>query len=197
MQPFIPILVFIVIAVIRAITSGRGSGPGRPVRPAAPPSESDAERRRRFMQALGLPEESPPPPPVQPRTAVNPRPLLPVNPPSPGGRLYRVPPALPTTGRRTQAPAVTTVQKPAPAPAPVAVLQPAPPRPSRPLATIPSAPATTPAARGLALQQQDHPAAALLLKLRDPGAIREAIILREILGPPKALQDRVVAAREW
>jgi hypothetical protein len=32
------------------------------------------------------------------------------------------------------------------------------------------------------------PASALLLRLRDPAAIREAIILREVLGPPKALQ---------
>jgi len=28
----------------------------------------------------------------------------------------------------------------------------------------------------------------LFLRLRDPVAIREAIILREILGPPKAFQ---------
>jgi hypothetical protein len=33
-----------------------------------------------------------------------------------------------------------------------------------------------------------YPAKGLLLRLRDPSAIREAIILREILGPPKALQ---------
>jgi hypothetical protein len=36
--------------------------------------------------------------------------------------------------------------------------------------------------------RQSYPAGALLLRLRDPSAIREAIILREILGPPKALQ---------
>jgi hypothetical protein len=33
-----------------------------------------------------------------------------------------------------------------------------------------------------------YPASALLQRLRDPASVREAMILREVLGPPKAFQ---------
>ena len=47
-----------------------------------------------------------------------------------------------------------------------------------------------PAAPGPAIKPS-YPAKGLLLRLRDPDAIREAIILREILGPPKGLQPTI------
>src|ERR1700745_2977567 len=47
------------------------------------PAESDEERIRKFLEALGQPAASRPPPPVVPRTDVLPRPLAPVRPPLP------------------------------------------------------------------------------------------------------------------
>ena len=43
--------------------------------------ESDEERIRKFLEALGQPASSRPPPPVAPRTNIPPRPLAPVQPP--------------------------------------------------------------------------------------------------------------------
>src|SRR5437016_14154671 len=43
--------------------------------------ESDEERIRKFLEALGQPATSRPPPPVAPRTNIPPRPLAPVRPP--------------------------------------------------------------------------------------------------------------------
>src|SRR5947208_16143802 len=45
--------------------------------------ESDEERIRKFLEALGQPAASRPPPPVVPRTDIPPRPLAPVQPPLP------------------------------------------------------------------------------------------------------------------
>src|SRR6266478_2383421 len=43
--------------------------------------ESDEERIRKFLEALGQPATSRPPPPVAPRTNIPPRPLAPLQPP--------------------------------------------------------------------------------------------------------------------
>ena len=53
--------------------------PDQPIRRA--PVESDEERIRKFLEALGQPATSRPPPPVVPRTNIPPRPLAPVHPP--------------------------------------------------------------------------------------------------------------------
>src|SRR5437763_13730110 len=45
------------------------------------PAESDEERIRKFLEALGQPATSRPPPSVTPRTDIPPRPLAPVKPP--------------------------------------------------------------------------------------------------------------------
>jgi hypothetical protein len=54
------------------------------------PSESDEDRIRKLLEALGQPPGSRPPPPVLPRTDIPPRPLAPVPPPmSPLSQLRR------------------------------------------------------------------------------------------------------------
>src|SRR5438552_7677467 len=45
------------------------------------PAESDADRIRKFLEALGQPPSSTPPPPIAPRTDIPPRRLAPVQPP--------------------------------------------------------------------------------------------------------------------
>src|SRR6266545_4120065 len=51
--------------------------------PRRAPVESDEERNRKFLEALGQPATSRPPPPVVPRTNIPPRPVAPVQPPLP------------------------------------------------------------------------------------------------------------------
>src|SRR5919198_5135816 len=54
------------------------------------PTESDEDRIRKLLEALGQPPTSRPPPPVVPRTGIPPRPLAPVQPPmSPLSQLRR------------------------------------------------------------------------------------------------------------
>src|SRR5437660_7335541 len=53
--------------------------PDQPIRRA--PVESDEERIRKFLEAIGQPATSRPPPPVVPRTNIPPRRLAPVHPP--------------------------------------------------------------------------------------------------------------------
>src|SRR5436853_6071525 len=54
------------------------------------PAESDEDRIRKLLEALGQPPTSKPPPPVVPRTDIPPRPLAPVQPPiSPFSQLRR------------------------------------------------------------------------------------------------------------
>ena len=60
-------------------SSSPGPETPRPIQRA--PRESDADRIRKFLEALGQPPTSTPPPPVAPRTDVPPRRLAPVQPP--------------------------------------------------------------------------------------------------------------------
>src|SRR5437016_6345231 len=55
-----------------------------PARSPQPPneSESDTERIRKFLEALGQPPGSQPPRPVTPRADIPPRPIAPIKPPA-------------------------------------------------------------------------------------------------------------------
>src|SRR4029079_13874447 len=68
----------------------RTSPPQTPAPLQRAPAESDEDRIRKLLEALGQPPTSRPPPPVVPRTNIPPRPPAPVQPPiSPFSQLRR------------------------------------------------------------------------------------------------------------
>src|SRR5882724_6090276 len=138
------------------------------------PTESDEERIRKFLEALGQPPTSRPPPPVVPRTNIPPRPLAPVQPP-------RIPTARNIfTDRRKQV--VETTKSPEPL---VFGLREAPPLPKLPASIKPSAETYATAADSktkLARTGID-----IATFLRSPAGLRNAVVLREIFGPPRSL----------
>ena len=152
--------------------SERPTVPGEPI-PRGGETQSEEERIRRFLEALGQPATSTPPPRVAPTRPVETfRPLAEtVLPP-----LVTVPPPLP------HVPIFTVTPPPIPTP-------------------LEDEPVFKPAmvqelgfeVRDLSAQTSSDlvPAATeqrFLLKLRSPQGLRDAIILREIFGPPRSLQ---------
>jgi len=206
-------LLFVAIAIFfqiltRAATKGRRR-PGDTTRRSTPPSqmsrpiseeadETDEQRIRKFLEALGQPTTSKPPAPVAPRPTYqrptvlphvppplrSPLPPLTTRPPEsePDWRLPReiklpgqIPPtreARPFQPRVAEAPAFEVQQGPAP---------PEPP------------PVITTAAEAYAIVTQPIPKSAeakidIATLLRSTSGLRDAIILREIFGPPRSLQ---------
>jgi hypothetical protein len=146
----------------------------KPIRRA--PVESDEERIRRFLEALGQPPTSKPPPPIVPRTDVPPRPLAPVYPPTPTARNV-------VTRRKRQIVQPTRF----PVPAPIS---------ERPEATPPrELPASIKSAvEAYAIDTEPKTKAArtgtdIATLLHSAAGLRNAIILREIFGPPRSLQS--------
>ena len=195
-----PVIVLIIVAISKALAAS-GNQPesgGRPGR-----EESPEERKRRFLEAMSLPTDSIPPPPVKPPPEPDTRPLMPVYPPGPGtgiprvaGRLRRASsntPPIPSRPAPAQPTPRAFPRTPPPAP-PAVVPQPIAPVPVMTFAQVTSIPDFSPA--GLAVSPPRAPIApaardtisssVILRRLRDPASIREAIILREVLGPPKA-----------
>lgn len=153
------------------------SAPNEQRRPVSPLSEQ--ERVRRFLEALGAPPGTEGPPPVRPRSAAPPPPVVTQTPRRLRQRKWAQP--LPPLVTSPLPPPVVT-EIPEPVPPPVIVAPPPPPlvvpipKP-RPLARAPIAvplPAASPS---------------LMQTLRTRGTVRQAIILKEILGPPRGLQN--------
>jgi hypothetical protein len=173
--------------------------PPRPPQVPRAPAESDADRIRKFLEALGQPPSSTPPPPIAPRTDIPPRRLAPVQPPPILTRAWRLP--------REQREKPKEIQKESP-------------RPKQPKHVEQTFPSPIPAAATTAfevhesavpldLQQQpvvktpgEAYAAAtrpitnrpdlktdIVSLLGSKSGLREAIVLREIFGPPLGLRE--------
>jgi len=179
----------------------RQSRPRRPIPQAS--AESEEERMRRFMEALGLPPNSAPPARPQPPS----RPARP-QPPAPASRPVRAPIAPPSRLEPIAPPAplpkapsvkvaappmeVSTVRKVEFA-SPQSYIAPASPLEKRPIAAAAEKLGAMAEARvqngGATVRKPSSPRNPLLAQLRGAAALRNAIVLREILGPPKAFSE--------
>jgi hypothetical protein len=167
----------------------------RPIQRA--PRESDADRIRKFLEALGQPPSSTPPPLVLPRSDVPPRRLAPVQPPPvlPGmWRLHRGHREKPDISRRDSAPLEqpSRLQQIVPplVPPPVApafeVHEALPVELQQPPIIKPPVEAYA-AATGAVAKRADFKMNIATL-LASKSSLREAILIREILGTPRGLQ---------
>jgi hypothetical protein len=175
-----PIILVIVLAaaLLRWLSRKSDAGKPDPERPIIPDqpipcsgeTQTEEERIRRFLDALGQPAGSKPPPKVAPKRETNPH-MFPTLPP-----LKTAPPPLPTAKppaipKRPPIPRVFT-----PAPVQEAGFE------VRDL-SLPTSGEAPPASRTVAAEQRG-----LLLSLRSNQDLRNAIVLREIFGPPRSLQ---------
>jgi hypothetical protein len=167
----------------------------RPIQPA--PQESDADRIRKFLEALGQPPSSTPPPPVLPRINIPPRPLAPVQPPP------VLKPAWGLPVERQSKPDVTT-RKSVPREQPSRLQQVVPPPrvPAIPTFEIhetlpdelrepPMSPTPVEGDAGLSqtVGKRGDFRLDIATLLASKSSLREAILLREILGAPRGLQE--------
>jgi hypothetical protein len=192
-------LIFLVLAglalIFRWLTS-RGSSdeeepappwPDKQGLPPRPPAQTDEERVRRFLEALGVPQGTQPPPPVRTRKVVTPTQPA-VRPKVKRGVLQPLPPLVTTPADMPLPPAQI-----GPSPPPVVVMEPAaPPEIQVPPPLASPLPAMIPR-----VTQRAQPAPAVTRPvatpslgalLRSRASVRQAIILREVLGPPRGLQ---------
>ena len=179
-QPWI-ILLVIAASIMRWLWQKSQEAKDDPERPVVPDqpiprggeNQSEEDRIRRFLESLGQPPGTAPPPKVAPKRRVEPR-IFPTLPP-----LTTVPPPLP--------------------PAPVSVAQAPPPMPTAERIFTPAIVQETAfEVRDVVMQTSiepspyDRPMAAepssLRSRLASPQGLRDAIILREIFGPPRSLQ---------
>src|ERR1700730_15201485 len=159
------------------------------------PADSDEERIRKFLEALGQPPGSRRPPPVTQQRPTYQKPVvLPHVGPfkSPLPPLTTRPPDLPrkeTLPRQiTQPPYEEKTFKPKPSTATFEVHE-----ATATPASEPPLPIKSPAeAYAIATQPKIMPATSelnIISLLRSPSGLRSAIILREVFGPPRSLQD--------
>ena len=181
-------------AVTKARKSESNETPTRPA-PKVPrpnqraPAESDADRIRKFLEALGQPPSSTPPPPIAPRTDIPPRRLATVQPPPVIPRAWGLPqarreitqkespsPELPSRVEKIVVPPVTAAAAPA---FEVHEIQ------QEPIVKTPVE-AYAAATRPIINRPDLNTDIASLLASKS--GLREAVLLREILGPPRGLQ---------
>jgi len=166
----------------------------RPIQRA--PRESDADRIRKFLEALGQPPSSTPPPPVLPRSDIPPRPLAPVQPPPILTPVWRLP------RERQQKRDIAQEESHSPE-QPSRLQQIVPPAVPSPAATafevhealpidIQQLPIITMPVQTSAMATQTGERADFKMEiatlLASKSSLREVILLREILGTPRGLQ---------
>jgi hypothetical protein len=150
------------------------------------PTESDEDRIRKLLEALGQPPTSRPPPSVVPRTDIPPRPLAPVQPPiSSFSQLRReksrkreitpkeIPPPRTVRGAEKMLPPAFEVQERSFPIAPPPIFK----EPAQADAGV------TPTIARAQVRSTD-----ITTFLASTSRLRDAIILREILGPPRGLR---------
>ena len=154
--------------------------------PPAPPG-SEEERIRRFLEALGQPTSSPPPRKITPRPTASPKPA---GLPSPLPPLITQPPAVEPTP-----PVAAMLPPPLPIPAPTRV----PPMPmdtsvfevrrAQPSSSSRDSVVAFPSANVPASLRTPLTTPSALPLFRSHDGLRQAVILREIFGPPRSLQE--------
>ena len=182
------ILLFFAAAIIfQILTKAASKGRKRPPdtsRGSTPPSQTsrplsreengtDEERIRKFLEALGQPTTSKPPAPVAPRPTYQRPVVLPQKEPEPAKRRSVLSPLPPLTTRPPDSP---LVKEPL-----VFEVRQGPP-PPEPIAEADVRATFQPSAQTNA---KPYDVAAML---RSTSNLRNAIILREVFGPPRSLQ---------
>jgi hypothetical protein len=165
-------------------TDQPSTSPAPTARPAPRAAvQTDEERIRKFLEALGQPTTARPPPPVVPRTDVPLRPLAPVQPPSgPFSSLRKV---IREASRKR-----TIILHESPVGTPGEWLR---------EESVPGSTETATQPRKILSQQTAAPPIAASARptatnleittlLSSAAGLRNAIILREIFGPPRSLQ---------
>ena len=176
-------------------SSSPGPQPPRPIQRA--PRESDADRIRKFLEALGQPPSSTPPPPVLPRTDIPPRRLAPVQPPPVIPGMWRLPREhreKPDVSERESRPyeqpshlqEIAPPRVTAPVTATFEVHEALPVEPQQPSIINTAVESDATASQVVAKRAGSKRDIATLLASKS--SLREAILIREILGPPRGLQ---------
>jgi hypothetical protein len=190
-------------AISKAGKSDSNETPSSP-RPQTPrpiqraPRESDADRIRKFLEALGRPPSSTPPPPVLPRADIPPRPLAPVQPPPVIPRMWQLPRERREKTDVSQRESASLEQPsrfeqnvPPPVPAPAA---PAFEVHEAISVELQQPPITKPPVEAYAAPKDFEVAKRADFKmniatlLASKSSLRQAILLREVLGTPRGLQ---------
>jgi hypothetical protein len=184
-QPLIIILI-LVAGFLRWLYEKSQASKDEPQRPVAPdPTDQtidrtepggEEERIRRFLEALGQPTTSPPPPKVAPKREV-PRTVL----PQPFPRLpplTTVPPPLPRVIREIPRALPSQIEQ--------RVFQPMTAREA--VFEVQDLGVQLPEDLSSESRRAGAQSRALIPDLTSPGSLRSAIVLREIFGPPRGLQ---------
>src|SRR5438093_2583035 len=154
-------------------------------------TESDQERIRKFLEALGNPPSSSPPPPVTQRPTYREPLVLPRIPPiaSPLPPLVTRPPELPSEieiHREAAPPLAQQQQQPSRTlPEPTFQVHEA----VAPPELVPVVATTAPEAKAQQPIPSPRSTIHLTALLRSSTGLRDAIIVREILGPPRGLRE--------
>ena len=185
MEQLVVILIAAVVGILNWMLKRQDFGGSQPPDPTLrnPPAESEEERMRKFMEALGMPAGSAPPKMqqrrIQPRQEAQPaQPLTPRR-----VKQRRAEPMV-FSAKSTTAPAPTAESRSTePAPGPVPALYEV--NLHEQSALKPQV-ATMAAAVSVGACNDATTLAALL---RKPESLRTAFVLKEILGAPRALQE--------